>query len=533
MAGIIDLIGVLRDIQNKDVSETFDKATDSLEAIRDFLAASFTLYQGLYYYGLVTAVPGANQFTIPTLAGFSAGKFIAGAFAYEAFVFRDAGGAGAAPQGEMQPITAYVDGTGTFTTVAFTAAVAVDDEILILHPRLAEILRLQEVPTADAVTNVYLRDVVGQKADTPVPIPSAVASDTAYLKALNARGMVALQGVCDPGMAPSQTNILCPNLIGYGDDYFDTGYQMIVLRNTNNLHLAPEMEIRRVITYTSGTGLFTVRAFSANVEPNDIVLLVNDFLAAKISAYGYSDAGSGAGNVRDAERTEIDGWWNGQTIMMLDGNARGQVRPIGNFVAATDDIIPSPPFDAAVGVNDLYFILSDLNPIVPAIDSANNYLTSEVIGNKSDTADHDGAATSSLVRLVRGILARVIQIFNAVNAILTLTETGGTLTATGAEQNIYINNSPAGEFEPRVVMVDLDLMQAGDTTVFRVYYRLNAAGGLQLYDYVQYAGADGGLANGRKLIAITLLPNRFGVQVTLQQTAGVNRDYDWDVHYAV
>ncbi|MDP3063126.1 MAG: hypothetical protein Q8O40_07950, partial [Chloroflexota bacterium] len=30
---------------------------------------------GLAYYGVVTAVPGADQFTIPTLAGLGAGKF--------------------------------------------------------------------------------------------------------------------------------------------------------------------------------------------------------------------------------------------------------------------------------------------------------------------------------------------------------------------------------------------------------------------------------------------------------------------------
>ena len=95
---------------------------------------------GLVLSGTVTAVPGANQFTIPALADLGAGKFADATAPYRAFVLRDAGGAGAAPQGEMQAITGYVTGTGTFTTAAFTDAVAVGDEILILHPRLAEIL---------------------------------------------------------------------------------------------------------------------------------------------------------------------------------------------------------------------------------------------------------------------------------------------------------------------------------------------------------------------------------------------------------
>jgi hypothetical protein len=126
------------------------------------------------------------------------------------------------------------------------------------------------------------------------------------------------------------------------------------------------------------------------------------------------------------------------------------------------------------------------------------------------------------------------QIHELVAAGFTLQETGGTLTATGAEQTLYINNNPLGCFNPLVLFVDLDNMVAGDTTVvagdttvFRVYYRIAAGGALRLFDYQSYTGIDGGLANGRHLIAIELLPNRFGLRVTLQQTAGTNRAYVW------
>lgn len=119
------------------------------------------------------------------------------------------------------------------------------------------------------------------------------------------------------------------------------------------------------------------------------------------------------------------------------------------------------------------------------------------------------------------------------NAELVLTETGGTLTADGTEQNIYINNAPVGVYKPLEVMIDLDNMTlaGGDITVIKVYYRLTAAGGLQLFDYLSFTGDDGGLSDGRKVIGISLLPNRFGMKVTLQQTAGVNRNYDWNVIY--
>jgi len=98
--------------------------------------------QGLVYSGRVTAVPGANQFTISELAGFGAGIFADATAPYYAFVQRDAGGLSAAPQGEIQAITAYVTATGAFTTAAFTAAVGIGDEILIVSYPIAMIFAL-------------------------------------------------------------------------------------------------------------------------------------------------------------------------------------------------------------------------------------------------------------------------------------------------------------------------------------------------------------------------------------------------------
>lgn len=128
----------------------------------------------------------------------------------------------------------------------------------------------------------------------------------------------------------------------------------------------------------------------------------------------------------------------------------------------------------------------------------------------------------------RAIFNFLTQIFSAVRAILTLSETGGLLTADGSEQTLHINNAPLGNHVPTTLLVDLDNMAGGDTTVIRVYYRITAGGGLQLEDFQSYTGADGGLANSIKLVAIDLNPNRFGVQITLEQTAGVNRTYRWE-----
>lgn len=114
------------------------------------------------------------------------------------------------------------------------------------------------------------------------------------------------------------------------------------------------------------------------------------------------------------------------------------------------------------------------------------------------------------------------------NALLALSATGGTLTADGSEQTLFIDNEPLGCTMGRRLYIDLDAMAGGDTTVIRVYYRLSDGGGLQLLDYNSYTGADGGLANSIKLIAIDLGPYRHGIQVTLEQTAGVNRAYPFE-----
>jgi len=159
----MDLIGILGRIMNMDANETFDPATDSLEAIRNFLAGG-GISSGLAFVGVVTAVPGANQFTIAALTGHGDTAFVG----WRAFVFWDAGGGGAAPQGEQQTITVYTSADGNFTAGAFSAAVAVGDIMIILHPEVAAILNLTRPQNGtQATTNVLA--VVGAAIASAVP----------------------------------------------------------------------------------------------------------------------------------------------------------------------------------------------------------------------------------------------------------------------------------------------------------------------------------------------------------------------------
>jgi hypothetical protein len=117
-------------------------------------------------------------------------------------------------------------------------------------------------------------------------------------------------------------------------------------------------------------------------------------------------------------------------------------------------------------------------------------------------------------------------IFDIVNASLVTTETGGTITTDGTEQDVYINNAPAGVFEPLKVQIDCTLMQAGDTIVLREKYRITPGGAFVKKDEVTLVGVQ-----DPELKNIELEPNRFGVEVTIQRTAGGDRDYPWAVFY--
>lgn len=410
----MDLIGQLHRIQSSGAAETFDQATDSLEAIRDFLAGVLTDIQGLSYYGTVTGVPGANQFTIDGLSGYGETAFVG----WEAYVFWDAGGAGAAPQGETKKVTAYVDAIGSFTTGAFTAAVGIGDIIIILHPSLGDIVFDFNVPAADAVTNILERDVIGNKTDTN-----------------------------------AGTSILAR-------------------------HLVPTADV------------------ATNVNARDVVGNKTDTVAS--------------GSLQGLARAQAAD--NATTT-----NARDTV---GNKADAAVTV-------AAAGKSIMAYIkgLLSLHPI-PGADAATNTNMRDVLGNKTDTAVAT-AATSSVINLLRYCISSGIglqAIFDLVNAILTLMETGGTLTATGAEDTLYLVTTPAGVFKPITLKLDTTNMAAGDFITVRVYERIVTGGALVLTDSIIYGGAQ-----TIPLKDIKFTANRFGISTTLTQTAGVNRLYPWSV----
>jgi len=143
-------------------------------------------HNGLVFRGTVTTYTDTTHFNISGLPDYGNAYDFPDEFFkdYYAYVVWDAGGAGAAPQGESQQVSAYSSTGGAFTHTAFTTPLAVGDEIVLIHPSInsASILPSLAVPSADSTDNVLERDVIGNKTDTAQTTVGLTSSVMRYLK---------------------------------------------------------------------------------------------------------------------------------------------------------------------------------------------------------------------------------------------------------------------------------------------------------------------------------------------------------------
>jgi len=88
---------------------------------------------------------------------------------------------------------------------------------------------------------------------------------------------------------------------------------------------------------------------------------------------------------------------------------------------------------------------------------------------------------------------------------------------------------PLGVFNPICVKIDFTNQTATETVIIRVYYQIVAGAAAPiLQDSQTFTGVV-----SPELINIDLEPNRFGVWVTIEKTAGTNRDYKWEAFYSI
>jgi hypothetical protein len=164
----------------KEVNGTAQTAGDVV-ALANSAAAWGYINSGIVFRGVATAGDSTHA-TIGGLAGQGAGAFVDAITPWYGYVFKDAGGAGAAPQGETQTISAYNNATGEFTFAsAFSAAIASGDDLIIMSGRIAAIPEIKAVtdvlPDAGALTsiaqeatvaalnNIAVADITGAEVD--------------------------------------------------------------------------------------------------------------------------------------------------------------------------------------------------------------------------------------------------------------------------------------------------------------------------------------------------------------------------------
>lgn len=97
----------------------------------------------------------------------------------------------------------------------------------------------------------------------------------------------------------------------------------------------------------------------------------------------------------------------------------------------------------------------------------------------------------------------------------------GTLTADGTEQ--VIKEITAGTTDVKLhCYIDLTNMAAGDTVTIREYMTIKSLG-----SSIKYAEEVYNDAQTLPMLHVITKPARYGIKVTLQQTAVPYRDYDW------
>lgn len=95
----------------------------------------------------------------------------------------------------------------------------------------------------------------------------------------------------------------------------------------------------------------------------------------------------------------------------------------------------------------------------------------------------------------------------------------GTLTADGSEQTL-VEYTALGKV---IGYMDLSQMQAGDVVLISQYMKLKSGGAYKMYAQEQYTGAQ-----GVPILYIQPKESNFGVTISLHQTSGVFKSYDYN-----
>ena len=105
----------------------------------------------------------------------------------------------------------------------------------------------------------------------------------------------------------------------------------------------------------------------------------------------------------------------------------------------------------------------------------------------------------------------------------TLMGSGTQASVIGTEHTLYDLTTNEGQVVDG--LVDLGNMASGDTTEIRLYMKVRSAGTLRQIYYKSYSGAQ-----SSPIIYVPSITQAKEWRLTLKQTAGVSRNYDWAVY---
>lgn len=206
--------------------------------------------------------------------------------------------------------------------------------------------------------------------------------------------------------------------------------------------------------------------------------------AAQVWAYGTKELTGDAANViRDAilsDATKIPG----ADIPTIKGKT---------------DALPTDPADQSIIIAATDAIVTSVQTRAPAgeydgqLDAA--------ISSRSPASEYDTE------------MAKTAAIQNFTEDSL------GTLTATGSEDEVR-ESLVEGKLH---AFIDLTAMLASDSITVRQYMKIKPAG-----SYVKYAEEVFADVQSLPMLYIVTKPSKNGIRITLEQTAGTNRDYDWE-----
>jgi len=122
--------------------------------------------------------------------------------------------------------------------------------------------------------------------------------------------------------------------------------------------------------------------------------------------------------------------------------------------------------------------------------------------------------------------ASIALILANTNNFPILYSTHGDVVTDGTEQNVYIENAPAGVWAPKWCKIDCTNHTVAETIRVKVYYRNASGGAWVLQSNTQYPGLI-----DPQLLEISLEENRYGLWISIEKEAGNNRTYPYSMYY--